>query len=173
MQMSSAVLDLGIALIVLVSLFIGFIRGFVREFISLATWVAALVFALLYLKPLAKQLPFTLQNDIAAMGVAFAIIFFGVLIVGAIINYLLSAAVASIGLGGLDHFLGASFGAIRGCLIVVLMVILLGITAVPAQKWWLESRFIPYFELGAEWVKQQVPQDFSGYLDKAVQLPQN
>ena len=173
MQMTSAILDLGIAIIVLLSLIIGFIRGFVREFISLATWLAAFAFALLYLKPLAKQLPFALQSDIASMGVAFAIIFFGVLIVGAIINYLLSAAVASIGLGGLDHFLGATFGAARGCLIVVFMVILLGVTALPSKSWWVESRFIPYFELGAEWVKQQIPQDFSGYLDKAVQSPEN
>lgn len=173
MQMTSAMLDLGIAVIVLLSLVIGFIRGFVREFISLATWIAALAFALLYLKPLAKELPFALQSEIASMGVAFAIIFFGVLIVGAIINYLLSAAVASIGLGGLDHFLGATFGVIRGCLIVVLVVILLSVTRLPAQSWWIESRFIPYFELGAEWIKQQVPQNFSGYLDKTVQPPNN
>lgn len=173
MQMTSAILDSGIAIIVLLSLIIGFIRGFVREFISLATWLAAFAFALLYLKPLAKQLPFALQSEIASMGVAFAVIFFGVLIIGAIINYLLSAAVASIGLGGLDHFLGATFGAIRGCLIVVLMVILLGVTALPSKSWWVESRFIPYFELGAEWIKQQIPQDFSGYLDKAVQSSEN
>lgn len=166
MQMTSAILDLGIAAVVLLSLIIGFIRGFVREFVSLATWIAAFVLALIYLKPLSQQLPFSLQSDIASMGVAFAIIFFGVLIVGAIINYMLSAGVRSIGLGGLDHFLGATFGAIRGCLIVVLLVILLGVTKLPGKDWWIESRFIPYFELGADLIKQNVPQDFSGYLNR-------
>jgi len=167
MQMTAVILDLGISVIVLLSLIIGFIRGFARELISLATWFAAFAFAILYLKPLANQLPFTLQSDIASMGVAFAIIFFGVLILGAIINYLLSSAVSSIGLGGIDRMLGAIFGALRGCLIVVLMVILLGVTALPAKTWWIESRFIPYFELGAERVKSNIPQDFSGYLDKS------
>lgn len=167
MQMTAVIFDLGISVIVLLSLIIGFIRGFARELISLATWFAAFAFAILYLKPLANQLPFTLQSDIASMGVAFAIIFFGVLILGAIINYLLSSAVSSIGLGGVDRLLGAIFGALRGCLIVVLMVILLGVTALPAKTWWIESRFIPYFELGAEWVKSNIPQDFSGYLDKS------
>ena len=166
MQMTSAILDLGIAVIVLLSLVIGFIRGFVREFISLATWVAAVAFALLYLKPLAKQLPFNLQSEIASMGVAFAIIFFGVLIAGAIINYLISAAVNSVGLGGVDRLLGAMFGSVRGYLIVVLMVILLGVTSSPNRDWWINSRFIPYVELGAEWIKARVLQDFSGYLDK-------
>ncbi|MGB0846326.1 MAG: CvpA family protein [Thiolinea sp.] len=168
MQMTATILDLGIAILILVSLIFGFIRGFVREFISLATWVAAFAFAVLYLKPLANELPFTLQSEIARMGMAFAIIFFGVLVIGAIINYLLSAAISSIGLGGVDRFFGALFGALRGGLIVVLMVILLGVTSFPAQSWWIDSRFIPYFEEGADWLKSRIPPDFSGYLDKAI-----
>ncbi|MEZ5478801.1 MAG: CvpA family protein [Thiolinea sp.] len=104
MEMTATLLDIGIAAIILVSLIVGLMRGVVREVISLATWVAALGFALLYLKPLAQQLPFALQSEVARLGMAFAILFFGVLIIGAIINYLLSAAVASIGLGALIIF---------------------------------------------------------------------
>ena len=170
MQMTATILDAGIALVIILSLSIGFIRGLVREFISLATWVAAFGFALLYAKTLSQQLPFVLQSDIARLGMAFAVIFFSVLVIGAIINYLLSAAVSSIGLGGINRFLGAVFGAARGVLIVILLMILMGVTTFPAQSWWVESQFIPYFEQGADWLKQQVPEDLSRYLDSS-QVP--
>ena len=173
MQITATVLDLGILIIVALSLIIGLIRGFVREAISLATWLAAFAFAILYLKPLSNQLPFALQSEIARMGMAFAIIFFGVLVMGAIINFLLSAAISSIGLGGVDRFFGALFGTLRGCLIVTLLVILMSLTSFPAQAWWIESHLIPYFEQGADWLKSRIPQDFADYLGKTEQSSPN
>lgn len=165
MQMTATLLDLGIIVLIVLSLIVGLIRGFVREAISLATWIAAIGFALLYFKALAVELPFAVHNEVARLGIAFAIIFFAVLVIGAVINFLLSTAIASIGLGGFDRFLGAIFGALRGGLIIILLIILIGITAFPGQSWWKESRLIPHFELGANWLKERVPEDFSRYLD--------
>lgn len=165
MQMTATLLDLGILVLIVLSLIVGLIRGFVREAISLATWIAAIGFSLLYFKTLAVELPFAVHNEIARLGIAFAIIFFSVLVIGAVINFLLSTAISSIGLGGFDRFLGAIFGALRGGLMVVLLVILIGITSFPSQPWWIESRLIPHFELGANWLKERVPEDFSRYLD--------
>ncbi|CAA6818063.1 MAG: Colicin V production protein [uncultured Thiotrichaceae bacterium] len=165
MQMTATLLDLGILVLIVLSLLVGLIRGFVREAISLATWVAAIGFSLLYFKTLALELPFAVHNEIARLGIAFAIIFFSVLVIGAVINFLLSTAIASIGLGGFDRFLGAIFGALRGGLIIVLLIILMGITSFPDQSWWIESRLVPHFELGANWLKERVPEDFSRYLE--------
>ena len=161
--MTATILDLSILILILISLIIGLIRGFVRELLSLTTWVAAVGFALLYVKPLSTQLPITMQSEVAQLGVSFAIIFFGVLIVGAIINYLLNSAVIAIGLGGLDHFLGGLFGALRGALIVSLLVILIGVTSIPANAWWVNSQIIPYFEEAAVRLKNFVPEDLSSY----------
>lgn len=171
MQPTADLLDLGIVILITLSAVIGLIRGFVREAVSLATWVAAFAFALFYVKPLAAQLPFALQSEVARLGVAFAIIFFGVLVAGAIINYLFNAAISSIGLGGVDHFFGGIFGALRGGLIVTLVVILLGLTALPANAWWKESRLLPWFTQSAEWIKGLIPDDFSSFLDKEGLLP--
>lgn len=161
--MTATILDLGIVVLILISLIIGLIRGFVRELLSLTTWIAAVGFGLLYVKPLSTQLPFVLQSEVAQLGVAFAVIFFSVLIIGAIINYLLHAAVNAIGLGGLDHFLGGLFGALRGALIVSLLVVLVGATSIPANAWWIDSQIIPFFEAGALWLKDQVPPDLAEY----------
>lgn len=165
MQMTATLLDLGILLLIILSLIVGLIRGFVRELISLATWVLAIGFALLYFRALADELPFAVYNEVARFGIAFAVIFFAILVIGAIINYLLSAAVSSIGLGGLDHFLGAVFGVFRGGLIVVLLIILIGVTSLPEKSWWTESQLVPHFEQGAGWLKEQIPDDFTRYLE--------
>lgn len=167
MQMTATLLDLGILVLIVLSLIIGLIRGFVREFLSLTTWVLAIGFALLYFKTLADELPFAVYNEVARLGIAFAIIFFSVLVIGAFINFLLSAAVSSIGLGGLDRFLGAVFGAFRGSLIVVLLIILVGVTSLPEKSWWIESQLIPHFEHGASWLKEQIPDDFTRYLESS------
>lgn len=163
--MTATLLDLGILILIVLSLVIGLIRGFVRELISLTTWVLAIGFALLYFRSLADELPFAVYNEVARFGIAFAVIFFSVLVIGAIINYLLSAAVSSIGLGGFNHFLGAVFGVLRGGLIVVLLIILVGITSLPEKSWWIESQLIPHFERGAVWIKEQIPDDFTRYLE--------
>lgn len=165
MQMTATLLDLGIIVLIVLSLLIGFIRGFVRESISLATWIAAFGFAILYFQTLAVELPFAVHNEVARLGIAFAVIFFSVLVVGAIINFLLSTAISSIGLDGFDRFLGAIFGALRGGLIVLLMIILVSITSLPGEPWWIESRLVPHFELGANWLKERIPQDFARYID--------
>ncbi len=167
MQMTATLLDVGIVILIILSLVIGLIRGFVREFLSLTTWVLAIGFALLYFRTLADELPFAVYNEVARLGIAFAIIFFTVLVVGAFINFLLSAAISSIGLGGVDRFLGAIFGALRGGLIVVLLIILVGVTSLPEKSWWMESQLIPHFEQGASWLKEQIPDDFTRYLENS------
>lgn len=171
--MTAEILDIGILVLIALSAIIGLIRGFVREALSLATWVAAFGFSILYVKPLAAQLPFAVQSEVVRMGIAFAIIFFGVLVVGAIVNHLLSTAVSSIGLGGVDHVLGGLFGILRGGLIITLLVLLMGVTAYPKQAWWKDSRLMPWFESTAKTVKDMIPQDFSNYLDHPAEvLPQ-
>ena len=121
--MTAEILDAGIIILILLSAVIGLIRGLVREAFSLITWVAAFGLAIFYVKPLAAELPFAVQSEVVRLGIAFAVIFFGVLVVGSILNHLLSTAVSSIGLGGIDHLLGGVFGILRGGLIITLLVL--------------------------------------------------
>ncbi len=166
MQMTATLLDAGILVLIVLSFIIGLVRGLVREAISLATWIAAFAFVIYYFKPLAEVLPFNLQSEVARLGLSAAIIFFGVLVIGSIVNFLLTSAVSSIGLGGVDYFLGGIFGLIRAFLIVTLLVILADLTPYPSQSWWKESRLMPWFEQGAASLKAQIPADVSGYLGR-------
>lgn len=167
--MTAEILDFGILVLIVLSAIIGLIRGFVREALSLLTWVAAFGFAAIYFKPLAQHLPFSGQSEVVKLGISFAVIFFTVLIIGAIVNHLITTAIASIGLGGVDHILGGIFGVLRGGLIVTLLVLLLSLTTVSKNAWWQDSILMPWFEKAAVEVKAMIPQDFSGYFEHTPQ----
>ncbi len=167
---TAQILDLSILVLITLSALIGLIRGFVKEALSLVTWVTAFGLAVLYVKPLAAQLPFAVQSEVVRMGIAFAMILFGVLVIGAIINHLLSTAVSSIGLGKVDHVLGGVFGVLRGGLIITLLVLLMGVTAYPKQTWWKEALLIPTFESLAVSVKGMIPENFSSYFEHPAEV---
>lgn len=156
--MTAEILDLGIIVLIVLSAIIGLIRGFVREALSLATWVAAFAFAILYRDQLAVYVPFAVQGKIVQVVIAFVVIFLGVLIVGSIINHLLSTAVSSVGLGGIDYLLGGAFGILRGGLIVTLLVLLFGMVGnYSKEAWWKDSVLMPWFEDTAGVLKEMIP----------------
>ncbi|MFN9738466.1 MAG: CvpA family protein, partial [Pseudomonadota bacterium] len=66
--------------------------------------------------------------------------------VGAVLMWLLRKAVRSTGLTGNDRLLGLLFGAARGVLLVTVLVVLAGLTPLPRDPWWAQSRLIPWFQ---------------------------
>ncbi len=154
-------IDIGIVGLVLLSAIVGFFRGFVREAFSLTTWVAAGVAAYMFYEQLAEQLPFNISPDIARNGVAVLLIVVGVFVIGSLVNYLFSKAIKAIGLGGTDRVLGGAFGALRGALVVTLVVLLmgLGLTTFTDGALWKGSKLVPYFEDSAEWIKNEIPEN--------------
>lgn len=163
--MTADILDLSIVVLIVLSAIIGLVRGFVREALSLATWVAAAILAFQYFEPLSVHVPFAVESKVARLGIAFAVIFLGVLIIGSIINHIFSTAVSSIGLGGVDRVLGGGFGILRGGLIITLLVLLMiAMTPFPKYSWWQDSILVPWFENTANMVKDVIPQELPDYL---------
>ncbi|MGH8362720.1 MAG: CvpA family protein, partial [Gammaproteobacteria bacterium] len=54
--------------------------------------------------------------------------------------------------------LGVIFGLVRGVVIVAVLVIVAGFTALPKNQWWQESRLIPYAQGAAGWMRALLPQ---------------
>jgi membrane protein required for colicin V production len=79
---------------------------------------------------------------------AWASLFVGTLLVGAIVNFLLGKLVSSTGLSGTDRTLGLVFGVFRGMLIILALVVMLP-KALPVDQdlWWTSSELIPVFML--------------------------
>ncbi|MCP4333943.1 MAG: CvpA family protein [Gammaproteobacteria bacterium] len=155
-------IDLVIIAVIALSALISLIRGFVKESISLVTWIIAGLLALRYYAPMADLLePFialaTLRNWVGG-----GILFVATLIVGAIVNFIVSQLVSKTGLSGTDKALGVVFGGARGVLIVTMIVLLASLTPMPEATWWQDSTMIGFFQQLAEWVKGVLPTDVVG-----------
>lgn len=153
--------DIAILAVILVSTLISLIRGFVKESISLATWLIAGFIAMTYYVVLSDLLLPYIESPTISQAVAFAILFITTLIVGAIINYMVSQLVSKTGLSGTDKLLGMIFGAARGVLIVAMIVLFAGLTPMPSEVWWQESDLVPHFQEIAVWIQQWMPEDIA------------
>ena len=154
--------DLVIIGIIVLSALISLIRGFVKESISLVTWVVAGLLALRYYGPMADLLEPFINSVTLREWIGGGILFVATLIVGAIVNFIVSQLVSKTGLSGTDKTLGVIFGGARGVLIVTMVVLLAGLTPMPEASWWQDSVMIEFFQQLAEWVKGVIPADAVG-----------
>jgi membrane protein required for colicin V production len=155
-------IDLVIIGVIALSALISLIRGFVKESISLVTWVVAGLLALRYYAPMADLLEPFINSITLRQWVGGGILFLVTLIVGAIVNFIVSQLVSKTGLSGTDKALGVVFGAARGVLIVTMVVLLASLTPMPEASWWQESSTIEFFQQLAEWIKGVIPADAVG-----------
>ncbi len=149
--------------IVAVSALISLFRGFVREAFSLAIWIMAFWISWTFFRDLAIHFENLLSSPSVRLGVAFAVLMLVSLLLGGLLNYLLIQLIERTGMTGSDRFVGMIFGASRGVLFVAVLVLLAGLTTLPQEAWWVESRLIPYFEELALWLQDLLPKDLSEY----------
>lgn len=143
--------------IIAVSGLISLYRGFVREVFSVATWVVAIWVGIRFAGATAEYLPAAFSDETLRLGIAFAILFILVLIIGGIAGIIATRLVRGTGLTGTDRSLGIVFGLLRGVLIIALLVFLASLTLIPEESWWQESRLVPQFERVVGWVFSQLP----------------
>lgn len=151
--------DIAIIAVIVLSSLISLVRGFVKESVSLATWLAAGFLALSYYLVVAGLLAPYIESPTIAQAAGFAGLFIGTLIVGAIINFMISQLVSKTGLSGTDKLLGVLFGVARGVLIVAMVVLFAGLTPMPQETWWQESVLVEHFMRVALWIKDFMPED--------------
>lgn len=168
-------IDIGIAIILLISVGVAMFRGFVREAISLASWVAAIWLAMTFSNQVALFLPASIDeatfnlgaNELEVsrlrVGIAFLLIVIGTLIAGALLNYILSQVTQSRALRGIDRVLGMFFGLARGAAVVVIIILVAALTSFPSSDTWQSSRLLPPFELAARKVIDLMPEEFLKY----------
>lgn len=144
-------IDYAIVAIIVVSSLISLVRGFIKEAVSLAVWILGFVIASRFYSELALYLT-GIEKELVRNGAAIAILFIVTLILGALVNHLLSEIVHYTGLSGTDKMLGMVFGSLRGALIVTAALLFLD-TLTPASdaSWWQASILIPEFSFIVEW----------------------
>jgi membrane protein required for colicin V production len=153
------VVDVILIIVIILSALFSLMRGFVREAISLATWVIAIWIAATFTPKLAAELPGGIESEAVRQAIGFGILFVLSLMVGALINSLISHLVKKTGLSGADRVFGVIFGILRGGLIILVFVVIGGMTPLPEEDWWQSSVLLKWFESTAMVIQDYIPQD--------------
>jgi membrane protein required for colicin V production len=137
--------DWAIVVILTLSSVISLVRGFVKEALSLLIWIAALVCANIFSHRLEPFLSNSITTPSLRAIAAFLLVFVGVLLLGAILNFCVGMLVKATGLSGTDRLLGMVFGLLRGLLIVMAILIYVPpYIPIKNDPWFEQSKLIPY-----------------------------
>jgi len=158
-------IDYAIIGLICISLIIGLFRGLIREAFALVTWAVAFWIAVTFSTPFATLLESSIADPSLRIAAAFTTLFLLTLVLGAIINKLLSVLIEKTGLTGTDRIAGLVFGIARGVFLIVILVMLAGLTPLPESSWWKESQLLPLFQSLAIWLKLHMPEGIASYLN--------
>jgi len=90
------------------------------------------------------------DNETGRYVLAFAILCFATLLLGALINHFMARMISLAGLRLTDRLLGALFGVARGVLIVAVAAYF-ATEFYSDRTWWMESRTLPYVQVVIDW----------------------
>ena len=137
-------IDYIILVIIVISAVMGLVRGLLRESIAVITWVLAIVLAWNFASSLEPLLGGVLVGSPLRIWAARLIIFVGVLLLGGAVAVILGHYVRVSMFAGMDKFLGAVFGIIRGVVIVGAFTICVQALRLDEDPSWKRSRLLPY-----------------------------
>ena len=115
-------LDVVVLAILAVSVALSFRKGLTREVVGLASVVLAILLAIWFYGAAGSLLAPYLSSRALANFAGFLLVFGGVLLLGHLVSYVVGRFLKVTGLSIFDRLLGACFGALRGLLIAVALI---------------------------------------------------
>lgn len=150
--------DYVIIAIIGLSVLTGLFRGFIKELVALCIWILAIWLALKYSSRLDPWLSPYISDKTIRMGVGFVAILIGTIIVGGIINTILSLILRGSGLSAMDRLLGMGFGCVRGVFIVAFIMLVIKMTSLPFERYADHSQLYRKFDPLVNWLYGYAPQ---------------
>ncbi len=159
-----AVIDWIFLAVLVLSMLVGAWRGLVFEVISVVAWIAAFVFAQWFAPAVGQWLPISGTSEALRYGLGFLLIFVGTVFAGGVIAFVLKKLLAAVGLTPADRMLGAGFGLVRGAVLLLALTVVIGMTPLKAESWWLESQGAQLTSAALHALKPVLPEDFGKYI---------
>lgn len=156
-------IDYAIIGLMSIHLLVGLARGGNKEMRSLLSWLLAVGIAWNYALEFSEFLRTAVVHPSARIAASFIIMLMITRIFTGLIFFLMSAGTQRDEVTWLGHGAGMMVGLIRGLLIVAVIVLLSGLTTLPKDSWWLESRLIPPFQSVAVWSRDHIPSGIGEY----------
>ena len=149
-------LDWVLVIVIVLSALTAIRKGFVAELISLASAITALIIAALNYERLAPLLAGFTRSRGVALGVSFILIFFAVMLTGALIAVIAGKLIRKVELQWFDRFLGGLFGLARGLLVDCVLLLVMMTFAI--QQGAIEKSVLaPYFTTGSRVIALAMP----------------
>jgi len=171
--------DIAIAIVIVISVIVGFARGFIKEAIS----IAALLFAV--------WATFHFGDDFGEFAGGWlssaelrdwfgrVLVFVVIITLGGLLGWGVGKLIRLSVLSGTDRALGMLFGFGRGVLVVAVLVMAGQYANFDNDDWWRRSVLIPYGEFVADWLRLMAPKGFDMFqksveqnLDINILVPQ-
>jgi membrane protein required for colicin V production len=176
--------DYFVIFIFAISILAGYLRGFMKEVISVVTLIAATVVSTMFSGKLAATFSGT-ANDAAqsamnssgmgsegaismvSIGVSYVALFLATMLVGYIVSTLITGLTGGVGASLTNRFLGAAFGAVRGFIIVIILMFIAELTPMVEQPAWGASEFVKSFQPMVSWIEKMVHPGLEKIIDQA------
>lgn len=146
------------------SMLVGAWRGLVYEILALLNWVAAFMLAQWFAPMAARHLPLGEATELVRYAAGFVLVFVASLFVGGLLAFLVRKLMAAVGLRPVDRALGAVFGLVRGGIVLLVFVVLIGMTPLHRSNGWQDSAGTSLATRVLRGMKPVLPQDFAKYL---------
>ncbi len=177
------ILDVIVAVILLISVIIAFLRGFIREVLTIfgigGGVLAAYVCGPLLLPYMngwlgvtggddADMLFSAIPYEYVSYALSYGVMFIVFVILLSILSHFLAEFAKNLGLGALDRTLGAVFGIVRGVLVLGLLYLpLFYLVNDEEQKeeWFAGSKSQIYLEMTSAWIDGFIPKSVEADLE--------
>jgi len=138
-------IDILLVLVIGCSILSGLAAGFARVGIGFIAAVLGMMCGFWFYGIAAEHVLDYVSSRAIANLIGFFVIFFGILILGAIIGRILAKFFKWVGLSWFDRLLGGAFGLLRGLVIAIALVtVLLAFAPSPPPRSVVESKALPY-----------------------------
>jgi len=159
------IFDLSVAFILFFFTSLGVRAGLVREALSLGKWLLAGVLSWMFADNVANLFRSSISDPTVRLVVGFVTLFLALFVGSAVAIYMIqNIMVKRPWLKIPNYILGGVIGATKGLVIIMIVVLLLGLTAAPAKKWWKGSAFSPYLANLAIKVSKYLPKDVARHI---------
>jgi membrane protein required for colicin V production len=147
-----------IAIIVLMAIYAlgGSIRGLNQEAYSVAAWLIGFMVAWFFCQDFAVLLSKIFHTLSTRLAISFIALVSITLAVGGVIHWLLKGSAKKTGLTLLNRLGGLLAGLVHGWVIVLILVVIAGLTPLPKDRWWQQSKYLPPFQSIAILIKSTI-----------------
>ena len=157
--------DMAYIALIVINAVAGLARGYRSAKFSLLVWLLGIGVAWFFTQDFAVLLAKLIVSPSTRLVAAFACLVAITLVIGWVIRLLLNGLKQAYSITLLERFGGLVLGVFQGFAVAFMFVSMAGLTALPKEGWWSESRYIPPYETAAKLAKNYLPSKLSIYME--------